>query len=131
MNTEIFLVSLVILTIMHYVGDFITPHRQIDTTSWKTILLSEWVLVLNPLHALWDRYSPWRRHPDYLLQGFVLNVDASNMLVGHNKSMSRFDNPDNVTVILKRDFWIWLGIDQLYHMLTNIIVAFLLGVLLW
>ena len=54
MSLEVFILSFVILTLVHPIGDFIAPRR----------FKGEYWLVLNPLHILYD-LSPLRRHHHY------------------------------------------------------------------
>ena len=123
---------------------------------WKTMLLSEYVLVLNPLHGLWDAYSPYRRHPRYLRPYVLPKPITVNMNLGTTLAMKVDQTVVTVTdgygldfpiapknvhrpswyaqncnfIITDRKFWVWLGIDQAYHMLTNIFLAWLLAVIL-
>lgn len=133
MNETTFFIILIVLTIAHVIGDFRTPYRTLDRTSWKTILLSEYVLVLNPMHGLWDRYSPWRRHPRYL-QPYKANLDAIY-------DIREIDIPEGTHIpswyaqnclfrTTDQRFWLWLGIDQAYHMLSNVFLAWLVAVLI-
>ncbi len=153
MNELIFFISLIVLTIMHVIGDFKTPYRTLDRTSWKTILLSEYVLVLNPLHGLWDAYSPWRKHPKYLQPMDVMSRGRAEQLFGINDFPQDYSGifrlgqipieewndihkpsyfAQNYTNwrITSNKFWFWLGVDQAFHMLSNVFLAWLLAVIL-
>lgn len=88
--------------------------------SWGKFLLSEWVLVLNPLHFIWDKWSPLRRHPNYL----KLDAHQIHPELGHYE-----ENYEIYTKITDPIFWRWLAVDQLYHVLSNLLLAYLLGVI--
>lgn len=153
MDNILFFISIIILTIMHVIGDFVTPYRCLGVDwkwfgkndfNWKnirillkTVLLSEWVLVLNPMHGLWDKYSPWRRHPIYLMP--VKPEMLSTLRIG-NEDMTMYPSrpPKDVHaaswhaqnsnfLIIDSRFWVWLGIDQAYHMLSNVFLAWLIA----
>jgi hypothetical protein len=137
MNDIVFFITLIVLTIAHVIGDFRTPYRTFDRTSWKTMLLSEYVLVLNPMHGLWDAYSPFRRHPQYLIpidkilvfkEWITRNVKKATAPKGVHAPSWHAQN--SLFMITDRRFWVWLGIDQAYHMFSNILVAWLLAVLI-
>jgi len=69
----------IILTIMHPIADFGTPIRKWGNGTLKQFFASEWFLALNPLHALWDAYSPLRRHQNYIgtVYDFILGEDST------------------------------------------------------
>lgn len=117
MNLTIFGVVLIVLTVMHPIGDFLTPYRKWGK-GWKQFFVSEWFLVLNPLHALWDAYSPLRRHPKYL-ESVKMAYPAID-----------WEGNTEEQIVVRPLFWRWLAVDQLYHMLSNILVAWTLGILL-
>lgn len=140
MNEQIFFITLIVLTIAHVIGDFRTPYRTFDRTSLKTMLLSEYVLVLNPLHGLWDAYSPFRRHPNYLIPVVKGTTPLPSSFKERNILMYRVDAPEDSHAASwyaqncqfmtnSNKFWMWLGIDQAYHMLSNIFLAWLLGMI--
>lgn len=139
MNESIFFISLIILTIFHCIGDFRTPYRTFDRTSLKTMLLSEYVLVLNPLHILWDVYSPFRKHPKYLIPIKWEKIgwkdrdgvyEFNNHIAPEGVHIPSWHAQNSLFALTDQRFWVWLGIDQAYHMLSNVFVAWLLAVLL-
>lgn len=151
MNEPVFFISLVILTIMHVIGDFTTPYRDLgvdsnwfskNEPSWsnlrtliKQVLLSEWVLVLNPMHGIWDKWSPYRRHPRYLKPFLMDHLEEGQRTVIFPTAPEWFHAPSwyaqNCSFLTtSRKFWVWLGIDQAYHMLSNVLLAWALGVVL-
>lgn len=156
MNEPIFFISLIVLTIMHVIGDFKTPYRNLgvdwnwfgkNEPSWKnlgflikSVLLSEWVLVLNPMHGVWDKWSPLRRHPRYL-KPYNLEVYGDTFPSCHHDILVHLKAPEGVHapswyaqncqfMTTDRKFWVWLGIDQAYHMLSNVFLAWVIAVLI-
>ena len=114
MNYEVSFWIFVILTIAHFIGDFGTPYRRWGK-GWKQFFLSEWFLVLNPLHALWDAYSPLRRHPQHM--EIVKQAYPAIDWEGNTKE----------GLVIYPLFWRWLAVDQLYHTVSNIMVTLIIG----
>lgn len=109
---------------MHPIADFLTPYRRIDTSKWWTPYVSEWILAINPLHGIWDKWSPLRKHPQYTQVKSVFWEQFRGFEEGNKANLGY-----RTSVITDWWFWRWLAIDQLYHVLTNALVALLLGVL--
>jgi len=96
--------------------------------NWRTLIFSEWVLAINPLHALWDAYSPLRRHQNYINNFHSIRNDSSK------------DKHDDIVVnqgseyleysVVTWWFWRWLAVDQIYHVLTNWLVAWLIALII-
>lgn len=103
----------IFLTIMHPIADFGTPIRKWGK-GWKQFFVSEWFLSFNPFHALWDS-SRLRQHHKYIGSEQVVYPRAGE------PQMANY-----VTWL----FWRWLAVDQVYHMITNVIWALWLGSLL-
>lgn len=151
MDNILFFIILIVLTIAHVIGDFKTPYRNLGVDwkwfgkndfNWKnirillkTVLLSEWVLVLNPMHGLWDKYSPWRRHPWYLQPFEVIvpeNAETAILQIRRAVAPEGVHAPSwyaqNCQFATQNNkFWVWLGIDQAYHMLSNVFLAWLIA----
>lgn len=112
----------VFLTIVHPIADFFTPYRGWGK-GWKQFFLSEWFLAINPLHFIWDKWSPLRRHHKFtqvksvFWEQFATGLDENNASLGYRES-----------VIVDWWFWRWLAVDQLYHMLSNLFLAWVIGV---
>ena len=100
----------IFLTIMHPIADFGTPIRKWGK-GWKQFFVSEWFLSFNPFHALWDS-SRLRQHQKYAHQTVY------------------FDGTEHDAIVVTWLFWRWLAVDQVYHMITNVIWALWLGSLL-
>ncbi len=106
------------LTIMHPIADFGTPIRKWGK-GWKQFFVSEWFLSFNPFHALWDS-SSLRQHHKYIEPQTSIWVKS-----GVKESYS-----ESTTMLVHWWFWRWLAVDQVYHMITNLIWALWLGSLL-
>lgn len=134
MNIEILLLF-VILTIMHPIADFLTPYRKWGK-SWKQFFLSEWFLAINPMHWLWDALSPLRKHPKYMRGIDMVNRAYADVVMGINDTPNNYKwiarpskvNPTHFTITNK--FWRWLAIDQVYHVLSNVLFSYYVGQLL-
>lgn len=123
-----------ILMIMHFVADFFTWNRKWGIENKRELktkkgiikfITSEWFLALNPLHWLWDRYSPWRRHQ--LHASSLYGNDLKNMgWISETHDLSK----DEMMIVVDWWFWRWLALDQLYHLLSNLFIVILLGVVL-
>ncbi len=101
------------------IADFGTPYRQWGVNwkwfgknppDWKNVRIlfkrfffSEYFLSLNPLHSIWDEWSPLRRHPRYMRQ--------------HSTRPGLF--------FVNPLFWRWLAVDQLFHVLSNALLAWI------
>jgi len=131
MNLEVSFWIFVILTIMHPIGDFMTPIRQFGK-GWKQFFVSEWFLVLNPMHFVWDKWSPYRRHHLYLKPvDYLGKIGAKQLGVNLPDDYTfigrRAISQPNGILITDNIFWRWLAIDQLYHMISNVFLALLIG----
>lgn len=122
MNLEVSFWVFVVLTVMHPIGDFLTPIRQFGR-GWKQFFVSEWFLVLNPLHFIWDKWSPLRRHHLYLEPIFLAkDIVEPKPQFKTNKQIVAYIKITNPI------FWRWLALDQLYHVLSNLLLAWVIGV---
>lgn len=100
---NIFIVSFIILTILHPLADFwFGGNRRLH-----------YFVALNPLHWLWD-ISPFRRHQNYTRTSTLLTNEWGEIPV----------------LLTMNKFWKLLAIDQLAHVLLNLIVALFLEVLI-
>lgn len=147
------LVIFAILTIIHPIADFGTPYRKWGNfhEKWWTFFLSEYFLALNPFHFLWDMFSPFRRHPQHIQQAERVNTvimgwDLYNEnweFVRHEKGAILKELPSQWSATPCMDerqmyfhsvnwwFWRWLAVDQVYHMITNLLFALLLVAIFW
>lgn len=100
----IFYLVFIILTIMHPISDFIV--RNITWGKWYCDLL-HYGLSLNPLHFLVD-ITIGKIHPRYYT---FLAVSGG------------------IELIEKR-FWLFLGFDQLAHVIMNIVFAVFIEMIL-
>lgn len=117
---NIFLWSFIILTILHPIGDFslFTNNRKLH-----------YLIVLNPLHFLWDK-SPFRQHQKYI-KGFQEIIRQKDGKWSEISWILNHPNPKDLQqAITNIKFWRWLAVDQLAHVLLNLIFAWFLGFLL-
>lgn len=127
-NFIIAIVTFFFLTLLHPIGDFLTPYRQWDGEYW---------IVLNPLHALWD-ISPLRKHGRYAKDGDVISQFLANIErkqetqyrktyenIGEPVMLRKYKNMLESKFIVGRSFWFWLGVDQIVHVILNLIFAVL------
>lgn len=122
---EIFWLWFIFFTIMHPIGDFIIGDRR----KWK----GEFWLVVNPLHWLWD-LSPFRQHHKYITTRElpVLAMMPKDEPANPYKKNYYYIPDQDATYkaqFVQQDFWLWLGIDQLAHVILNIITAGILEVI--
>lgn len=97
---ELFWPVFLILTVAHPIADFVVQNR----ISRK----AHWFACLNPLHYLWDNL--FNKHSEYIDPKFILkDFEALNLSLVNNNY-----------------FWFWLGIDQIGHVILNIILALFL-----
>lgn len=101
---QIFIITFIILTVLHPIGDYII--RNLTWDKWYCDLL-HYLICLNPLHALWDE-TLGRKHGEYIIGG----------------KMTR-----GLELIKNSWFWFWLGIDQLAHVILNLLLAVFLEVI--
>lgn len=103
MNYEIAFWSFVILMILHIIADFwFGGNRRLH-----------YFIALNPLHWLID-ISPLRRHHNYMTSVFGYTS-------GYEIKQSNY---------VEDMFWRWLALDQLIHLLSNLLLAWFLGMIL-
>ncbi len=105
---EVFWFSFLLLTILHPIGDFLCQTRR--------RFRCEFLIVLNPLHWLWDS-SRFRKHGQFISRSYNQYHPTQDSYIKGQ--------------FIEQKFWFWLGIDQLAHVILNIIFAGFLELLFW
>lgn len=122
---DVFWFSFFIFTLMHPIGDFIIGDRR----KWK----GEFWLVINPLHWLWD-LSPLRQHHKYIATRKLPALSVlpkDEPLNPHKKDYWFIPDQDILftSQFLTQEFWFWLGVDQLAHVILNVVMAGILEII--
>lgn len=98
--TQIFIVTFIILTLLHPIADYMISKEK--RIPWH------YFLALNPLHFIWDE-SLGKMHSHYT---YKINFLADN------------------EEVIEEEYWFWLGIDQLVHVMLNLLFAVFLEAIL-
>lgn len=116
---EIFWIWFFIFTFFHPIGDFLIGNRR----KWK----GEFWLVINPLHWLYD-LSPLRQHHKFIAireLPVIAVLPKEEPLNPHKRDYFFIPDQDAMYTaqFIQGDFWFWLGVDQLAHVILNVIMA--------
>lgn len=114
---EIFIVTFIILTIMHSIADYMVPLKS--RIPWH------YLLAINPLHFLWDEtfgliHSKHARHFSNLKEIHFYFIRKIKII---EFNFVKFDERPGEVDLIYPKFWFWLGIDQLAHVILNLSLA--------